>query len=59
MYAITDEVHQLFIPGREGKWQDVFIDSIGVFLGIFVLLFFVEIVKQIKLKKNKVLEGKI
>ncbi|MDU7252539.1 MAG: VanZ family protein, partial [Clostridium sp.] len=29
MYACTDEFHQLFIPGRDGKVRDVFIDSIG------------------------------
>ena len=33
-----DEFHQLFIPGRTGKILDVFIDMIGVLLGIGVLL---------------------
>ena len=51
LYAITDEVHQLYIPGRSGKWQDVCIDSIGVLLGIFVLLLIVEIIYKIKQKK--------
>lgn len=51
LYAITDEIHQLYVPGRSGKWQDVLIDSIGIFLGIFVLLMFVEIIKYIKHKK--------
>ncbi len=51
-YAITDEVHQLFVPGRAGKLQDVLIDSIGVFLGVCALLFIVKIV-QIIINKNK------
>ncbi|MBU0279101.1 MULTISPECIES: VanZ family protein [unclassified Gemella] len=35
LYAISDEVHQLFIPNRSGNITDVFIDSIGGMLGIF------------------------
>lgn len=28
-YACTDEIHQLFVPGRAGMVRDVLIDSIG------------------------------
>ncbi len=31
LYAVTDELHQLFVPTRTGKYQDVLIDSIGIF----------------------------
>lgn len=34
LYAISDEVHQLFIPGRSGQIKDVFIDSAGAVVGI-------------------------
>ena len=27
--AALDECHQLFVPGRSGKWQDVCIDTLG------------------------------
>lgn len=37
-WAIIDEVHQLFIFGREGKLVDVGIDSIGVLLFFIFLL---------------------
>lgn len=37
LYAMTDEVHQLFIPGRSGQVQDVLIDSAGAFVGIFFI----------------------
>lgn len=40
LYAISDEMHQLFVPTREGKARDVFIDAIGItvaFLYIKVL----------------------
>lgn len=29
-YAISDEVHQTFVPTREGTVRDVLIDSIGI-----------------------------
>ena len=38
IFSSLDEFHQLFIPGRTGKILDVFIDMIGVLLGIGVLL---------------------
>ena len=41
IYACIDEIHQLFIPGRSGKINDVLIDSIGVIMGlIFINLIF-------------------
>lgn len=38
-YASTDEIHQIFIPGREGSPRDVLIDSAGAAIGILILLF--------------------
>lgn len=34
VYAISDEVHQLFISGRSGQITDVLIDCLGGALGI-------------------------
>jgi len=31
LYAVSDETHQLFVPGRGGSPRDVFIDAIGIF----------------------------
>ena len=28
-YALTDEYHQSFVPGRHGRWLDVAIDGVG------------------------------
>lgn len=36
LYAISDEIHQLFIPGRSGQIKDVLIDFSGSFSGCFV-----------------------
>lgn len=37
-YAVSDEVHQYFIPGRNASIIDVGIDSLGVLTGIFILI---------------------
>ena len=36
IYACSDEIHQLFVPNREGKLLDVGIDMLGGFLSIFI-----------------------
>lgn len=40
LYAVSDEVHQLFVPGRGGRVADVLLDSSGAFagLGIFQII---------------------
>lgn len=40
-YAVSDEIHQLFVQGRSCELRDICIDSAGVAIGIlFVLLVF-------------------
>lgn len=36
LYAISDEVHQLFVPGRGGQVKDVLIDSAGSITGVII-----------------------
>ena len=36
LYAVTDELHQMFVPGRMGRPLDVAIDALGVACGILV-----------------------
>ena len=38
-YAISDEFHQLFIPGRAGQIRDVCIDSTGALIMILIIYF--------------------
>lgn len=38
-YAVSDEIHQLFIPGRSGRAFDVGIDSLGALTGILIAAF--------------------
>lgn len=35
-FAVSDEVHQLFVPGRGGQIKDVLIDSAGALVGIWI-----------------------
>lgn len=56
LYAISDEVHQLYIPGRAGQITDVIIDGIGILIGILLGLFVLHFNKKRKEKnrdKNK------
>lgn len=36
LYAVSDEVHQIFIPGRTAKVLDTFIDGAGSLVGIVI-----------------------
>ena len=45
-YAITDELHQLFVPGRSGEIRDVFIDSLGVIIGIIIIRLILKMIKR-------------
>ena len=49
IYAITDEIHQIYVPGRNGEIRDVIIDSLGVITGIGIVL----LIKKVKEGKNE------
>ncbi len=51
LYAFSDEIHQLFVAGRTGKFIDVFIDS----LGIWAALRIISIVHYQRKKDKKIL----
>ena len=53
IYAISDEIHQLFVPGRAGQVRDVLIDSAGSFLGIILVMAFVKLLIKFN-KKHKI-----
>ncbi len=37
LYAISDEVHQGFIPTRNASVYDVLIDTVGVFIAVWLI----------------------
>lgn len=47
LYAITDEIHQYFVPGRSCRAFDVFIDSCGTFTGILICILILKIISKI------------
>lgn len=38
-YAVTDEIHQLFVKGRSGQFEDVLIDAVGILASAGVIYF--------------------
>ena len=53
IYAISDEIHQLFVPGRAGQVRDVLIDSAGSLLGIIIVMAFEKLLIKFN-KKHKI-----
>lgn len=56
VYAMSDEFHQSFIPGRSCEFRDVLIDTSGALVGILGILTLYISIRKIR-KPNKV-EGK-
>lgn len=54
LYAASDEIHQLFVPGRAGQIRDVMIDSCGSIVGIAVVLLFIKLIKMRRKRKNRI-----
>lgn len=51
LYACTDEFHQLYVPGRTGRFTDALIDTLGASMGCIVMWIFCKIKSMIKLKE--------
>ena len=52
-YAVTDEVHQYFVPGRSARAFDVGIDTLGVITGIIIFTIIISIINKIRNTKKK------
>ena len=48
LYACSDEFHQIFVPGRAGRFTDVLIDTSGGIIGTFIVMIYY----KLKSKKN-------
>lgn len=49
-YACSDEIHQLYVPGRSGELKDIVIDSLGLLTG--EMIFYLSGIKIWKRVKN-------
>ncbi len=52
VYAVTDEIHQLFVPGRAGQIRDVLIDFAGALTGVAIAVLIIFIYRKITKKKR-------
>lgn len=46
IYASTDEIHQIFVAGRAGRFTDVLIDTSGAATGSILLFFINSIINK-------------
>lgn len=53
-YAITDELHQFFVPGRSARILDVGIDTAGVIIGVIIYFIFRRTIERLIKNKTKV-----
>lgn len=53
LYAASDEIHQLFVPGRSGEVRDVMIDFSGAVLGIALSTLVFLLICRIKKKRTE------
>jgi VanZ family protein len=58
LYAISDEIHQIFVPGRSGEIRDIIIDSSGSGTGILAYLIVSQIIEKVNRKTAK-MGGKV
>ena len=43
IYAITDEIHQMFVPERSAEPRDVLLDTLGASLGVALYLLIIRL----------------
>lgn len=53
LYAVTDELHQHFVPGRSCELRDWAIDSAGAILGTIMFAVFLLVFSQFKKNRAK------
>ncbi len=49
VYAVTDEIHQLFVPGRAFQFSDLLVDLGGIFLGCGIIYLIIVLYEKRKL----------
>ncbi len=46
LYAASDELHQLLVPGREGKVTDWLFDCLGALVGVLIVYLIFRIIRK-------------
>lgn len=53
LYAVTDELHQIFIPGRAFQISDIAVDSLGALIGAAGSFIILKVILTINERRNK------
>ena len=53
LYALSDEIHQYFVPERACRLTDVLLDTFGALCGILIFIALCELIKKLKAKYIK------
>ena len=53
LYACTDEIHQIFVPGRSAQFRDVLIDTLGASFGAIITYLIIKLFIKIKAHSDK------
>ena len=53
LYACTDELHQIFVPGRSAQFRDVLIDTLGASFGTIITYLIIKLFNKIKTQSHK------
>ncbi|SHI53173.1 VanZ like family protein [Lutispora thermophila DSM 19022] len=53
VYGATDELHQMFVPGRGPLLSDVFLDSVSALTGVVFIAVIIELLKKTKFDLKK------
>lgn len=51
-YSVTDEFHQIFVPGRSCQLSDMLLDTAGSVFGILIIWLFLHLLGRRKVKKS-------
>ena len=52
LYACTDEIHQVFVPGRSAQFRDVLIDTLGASFGAIITYLIIKLFNKIKIRSK-------
>lgn len=52
LYACTDEIHQIFVPGRSAQFRDVLIDTLGASFGCLLIHALLTLFTRLKSNSN-------
>lgn len=53
LYACTDEIHQIFVPGRSTQFRDILIDTLGASFGATITYLTIKLFIKIKAHSDK------